>query len=87
MLTNYLGRRQGGGFDSAIWVEETVLPGDLFLLCSDGILERLPEKKLRTALFRHGGQAAPPLVKLAARSGSLDNLTALVVQMDRGTNR
>ena len=87
VLTNYLGRRQGGGFDSAIWVEETVLPGDLFLLCSDGILERLPEKKLRTALLRHGGQAAPTLVKLAARSGSLDNLTALVVQTDRGTKR
>lgn len=87
VLTNYLGRRQGGGFDSAIWVEESILPGDLYLLCSDGILERLSEKKLRSALLRHGGQSAPTLVKLATRSGSLDNLTALVVQVDNDSSQ
>lgn len=82
VLTNYLGRHQGGGSASAVWTEDVVLPGDLFLLCSDGILERLPEKKLRTALLRHGSEAAPELVRLAFRSGSTDNLTALVVRAD-----
>jgi serine/threonine protein phosphatase PrpC len=54
-----------------------VLPGDRFLLCSDGLSDVLEPSDIAGELTRRG--AARALVRLAYDVGSLDNITALVV--------
>lgn len=62
--------------------------GDLFLLCSDGFSDPLPEEKIRTLLREAvadggilGKHAATKLVAAAYEAGSKDNISALLVQI------
>jgi len=56
------------------------LPGDMFLLCTDGISNTLDEAMLRDVLEDHRAAAAEHLVE-RARHTSRDNVTALVVEV------
>ena len=57
---------------------ERVLPGDRFLLCSDGLSDVLDDDSLAWLLTRTEG-VAEALVDEAYERGSSDNITALVV--------
>jgi serine/threonine protein phosphatase PrpC len=71
-----------GGEDSfsADSVRSDILPGDRFLLCSDG-LSRSLDNALLTQLLQEREAAAccKELVSQAIARGSTDNVTALVV--------
>ena len=62
----------------------TLQEGDVFLLCSDGLTDMVPEAAIAACLSRE----APPeeqtesLVQLALDGGGRDNVTALVVQIN-----
>jgi protein phosphatase/serine/threonine-protein phosphatase Stp1 len=56
-------------------------PGDLFLLCSDGLSKCVPNAEMAAALSRDGGAAAECLVAAALEHAATDNVTAVTVAM------
>lgn len=59
-------------------------PGDLFLLCSDGLIARLEDDELRSILVAHHDlhRAARALVDAANEAGGPDNITVALVQLE-----
>jgi serine/threonine protein phosphatase PrpC len=59
-----------------------VLPGDTFLLCSDGLYAYLEDDKLPELLAGDDINEVPPgLIRLANEGGGHDNITAIVVRV------
>ena len=58
-----------------------VLPGDVFLLCSDGLSDVMHPNHLASVLMEHDDpeSASRELIRQAYRAGSQDNITAIVV--------
>jgi protein phosphatase len=79
VLTRVLGLPDPGPAD--ILIEEAV-PGDTFLLCTDGLTGMLPDDALLEILSRPGRAAtiAQSLVDAANAKGGLDNITVLVLR-------
>ncbi len=62
---------------------EDLLPGDVLLLCSDGLSGPVPAAAIKLALTRSDPQAAAERLILEARKqGGPDNITAVVVRVD-----
>lgn len=59
-------------------VAERLHPGDLFMLCSDGVFKELPEAEIAAHLAQ--GAAAGELVERAVAAGGRDNVSVVVVQ-------
>ena len=61
-------------------VQERVLPGDRFLLCTDGLTREVPEAGIRSRMEHSDARAAVNgLVSDALEAGGHDNVTALIV--------
>jgi protein phosphatase len=61
-----------------------VLPGDIFLLCSDGLSDMLEEKEIQQVLSEAGSDlpaTAQKLVKMANDYGGLDNISVVLVRV------
>jgi PPM family protein phosphatase len=82
VLTAALGRPGPVGADVTPWM--LLEPGDLLLLCSDGVSGYVSDAAIAEAL----GAPQPPsvlarqLVELALREHSADNISAIVVRVD-----
>jgi len=63
-----------------------VLPGDLFCLMTDGILEHIDEEELRTYLLEkgHDTDALKRLVEQLNERGGYDNMTILTIKVADG---
>jgi protein phosphatase len=60
-------------------------PGDVFLLCSDGLTDMVGEDAIRDAVNRSGGdldRAARALVEAANAGGGEDNITVVLFRLD-----
>ena len=60
------------------------LPGDIYLLCSDGLNDMLKDRDIHLALRRHDAdlaQAGRELVALANRRGGKDNISVVLVKI------
>ncbi len=83
----YLSRAMG--IDLHLEIDYRKVPvetGDRFVLLTDGVHEFLPDSAIRKHLEEHADDteaAARALVAQAAANGSDDNLTALVLRVDR----
>jgi protein phosphatase len=83
----------------ALGMQETVVvdvqarvprQGDVFLLCSDGLSEAVPEEFMKKTLADHVDQlqvAASVLVARANESGGDDNITVVLVAVDSAKER
>lgn len=63
--------------------EEVVLPGDLYLLCSDGLSDLVSEDEIHLTLGKYSanlGEAAKALVQLANDHGGKDNISVILVR-------
>ncbi len=59
---------------------ETAQPGDIVLLCSDGLSGQASDEEIRRIVQANSPQkAADELIDLANRRGGLDNITAIVI--------
>lgn len=58
-------------------VADRLLPGDRFLLCSDGVFKELPEAEI--ARLVASGADAGEIVRLAVEAGGRDNVTVVLV--------
>jgi protein phosphatase len=62
-------------------------PGDLFLLCSDGLTSMVDDETILDAVDRHRAdlkEAAKALVNAANRGGGEDNITVVFFEVDGG---
>jgi serine/threonine-protein phosphatase Stp1 len=60
-------------------LSDRILPGDVFLLCSDGLFKAVPEEAIAARL--RGGAGARDLVADALAASARDNVTAIVVRV------
>ncbi|MCC6526752.1 MAG: serine/threonine-protein phosphatase [Polyangiaceae bacterium] len=64
---------------------EAPLPGDIYLLCSDGLSRMVPDEEVGAVLGEHGTdleRATKRLIDLANERGGRDNVTAILVRVD-----
>jgi len=77
VLTRVLGQHESVQVDSLVI---DVIPGDAFLLCSDGLHGLLADAELSARFAAGGGEDLPAaLVAAANERGGRDNITAVVV--------
>jgi len=63
-------------------MEQPLKPGDLFLLCSDGVTEMVGDGEINRILSGSAPRdAAQKLIAAANKQGGVDNITAVVVQV------
>src|SRR5208283_4337845 len=59
-----------------------VLQGDVFLLCTDGLTNMVPDNEIANVLSMHAPrEAVQELIDAANRGGGVDNITAVVVKV------
>jgi len=66
--------------------EEVVQTGDIYLLCSDGLYEMVPDEKIYLTLKEFSAnltQAAEILIKIANENGGKDNISVVLVRPTR----
>jgi serine/threonine protein phosphatase PrpC len=61
--------------------QERIAAGDVYLLCTDGLVEKLSDDDLARGLERPPSEASRVLVQQAYERGSRDNITAIVVRV------
>jgi len=66
------------------YADGDLLPGDRFLICSDGVWEALGNKRVHELMLLHEDpqRAADAMVDAALEAGSADNATALIARID-----
>jgi protein phosphatase len=65
--------------------DELIEPGDLYLLCSDGLHDMLPDEKILSLLCEHRSDlplCCERLIEAANEAGGMDNITVLLVDTD-----
>jgi serine/threonine-protein phosphatase Stp1 len=77
VLARAVGVRETLELDS---VQDEIQPGDVFLLCSDGLHGYVPEQEIAGLLARGSPEEAPDgLVELTLANGAPDNVTVVAV--------
>lgn len=68
--------------------EVPAIPGDHYLLCSDGLVDEIGDAQIASVLRRlaEPREAVDELVRLALEAGARDNVTVLVVRVDESAN-
>ncbi len=86
-IRNYVTRAVG--VDESVEVDTFVLPvvpGDVFLLCSDGLTDLVDDDVIKTALIHgagHPATAVAQLIGLANDNGGKDNISAILARVER----
>jgi protein phosphatase len=65
-------------------IEEQVEPGDIYLLCSDGLNDMVNDEEIHLTLSKYSAnlvQAADNLVQLANSKGGKDNISVVLVRI------
>jgi protein phosphatase len=85
MITRALGLKESVDVDLT---EEPAQPGDVLVLCSDGLSDLLDDEEILAAVQNHGGdldRACQALVDRANAKGGDDNITVLVIRAEAGS--
>jgi protein phosphatase len=85
VITRAIGAEEELDVDTRI---DAPLPGDVYLLCSDGLSEMIQHDELASILLKHPDltQAAARLIEAANDRGGYDNITAVLLRWrDEGT--
>lgn len=64
--------------------EETILPEDIYLLCSDGLNDMVDDEEIHLTLSKYSAnlvQAAEELVRLANAKGGRDNTSVILIRI------
>jgi serine/threonine protein phosphatase PrpC len=74
------------GTDPAVQVdivEDSILPGDIYLLCSDGLTDMVTDAEIQTIVENHGENlhlAVEQLINAAKQNGGRDNVSVVLVR-------
>ncbi len=73
----------GEPFMNADIIRERPLPGDIYLLCSDGLWSELTEEEILVTIQENDiSSACEKLVRFALRGGAPDNITAIMFRIE-----
>jgi protein phosphatase len=77
------------GTDPSVEVDtfsEQLDPGDALLLCSDGLINHVTDEEIANSVLKHSDpdQACMQLVALANERGGRDNISVVIVRVERG---
>lgn len=78
------------GIDNSVDVdvmEETPEPGDIYMLCSDGLNDMVDDEEIHLTLSKYSAnlvQAAQELVSLANAKGGKDNISVILIRILEG---
>ncbi len=64
--------------------EETVYPGDIYMLCSDGLNDMVDDEEIHLTLSKYSAnlaQSGNELVRLANKNGGKDNISVVLVRI------
>ena len=75
-ITRCLGIRETVTVDC---IEREINPGDVILLCSDGLYRHFDDARISTILGQYAAEAAPVLIDEASRGGASDDVTAVTL--------
>lgn len=80
IVTRCIGTHEDVAVDTYRW---NVLPGDMLLLCSDGLVNMVSDSDILAVFrrYRRPKEIVDQLVDLANRNGGRDNITVLVAQV------
>ncbi|MBI4558134.1 MAG: serine/threonine-protein phosphatase [Candidatus Hydrogenedentes bacterium] len=80
LVTRSIGTQPDVEIDSYLW---HIVPGDMLLLCSDGLVNMVKDTDLCAVFKRRGSAAeiAQRLINLANEHGGTDNITAIVAHI------
>lgn len=85
-LRNVVTRALGGKADLQVDMQvQTMQPGDVLLLCSDGLTTMLTDDEIADVVDEHNGdieKAAPALIDAANARGGEDNITVLLLKFE-----
>lgn len=86
ILTRSVGTHQDITVDTYRW---HIAPGDMLLLCTDGLVNMVPDRDIEKIFERFGTAAeiAHQLVALANENGGKDNITVVVAHIDPSAMR
>jgi serine/threonine-protein phosphatase Stp1 len=81
--SNVITRAVGAELDEVLLdkVSDRLLPGDRFLLCSDGLCKTLPENELASLLAAVDGTPPQAVIDAALALDADDNVTAVMVEV------
>jgi protein phosphatase len=77
IITNCIGGGCSGSYIDILEFTEDVQVGDVFLLCSDGLSDMVPDRDIETMLS--GSADAKTLCDAAEKAGGFDNVSAILV--------
>jgi protein phosphatase len=85
-MRNIVTRAMGNRMELEVELnEESLLPGDVFLLCSDGLNSMLRDTEIRDTIKAHGADprvACQALVDEANARGGDDNVTVIIISAE-----
>jgi len=83
ILTRCIGTHPEVPVDNYVW---HIVPGDILLLCTDGLVNMVKDPDIRTVFQKRASAAeyAKELVALANANGGRDNITVIVAQISPG---
>jgi len=86
VVTRCVGTHAETSVDTYRW---DIQPGDMLLLCTDGLVNMVPDKDIQDVFRTHGasGDIAQALVKLANENGGKDNITVIVAHVSPSFGR
>jgi len=61
-----------------------ILSGDYFLLCCDGLTNMVDDETIKNTILKKGIDAVDDLIDMANNAGGEDNITAIVVEIEKG---
>lgn len=83
VITRWLGHQQATEVGAQVYPPFALLPGEVFILCSDGLTDMVSEAEIcSTGTAQEPAAAAQALVDLANEHGGRDNITAIVIRVE-----
>jgi len=71
-------------------VEDITQPGDLYMMCSDGLTDVVPDEAIRLTMTQYSTdlrKIASQLVQLANDAGGPDNISVILIQVNKSFHR
>lgn len=84
-LTQYVGLSQDEMIVDPYTAELQIAQGDMYLLCSDGLTDMVSEEEITAILGKASdvSRKVHELVRLALEHGGMDNVTVILIEIDR----
>ncbi len=79
-LTQFFGKRGSAGSQMAASCYGKLEKGDVFLVCTDGVSQKIEESRLKRFLSMKGEKSVSAMFKVIERNGNSDNCTAVVLK-------